>query len=121
MNDTDLMPEPSSAVKHSRLGIASFISAILAVTIILGDITGIAFFRDKATVLNGLNTMDSVLTCFTALLTLVGVGLGLIAVARKEPKRVFGVLGVVFNGLFLLTILILYFINIFTMMRTSGT
>jgi len=114
------MPEPLLPIKHSRLGIASFISATLAVVIVLGDIAVITLFQSRHTLLKGLNAMDSIVTCFTPLLTLVGVGLGVISIDRREPKRVFGVLGLVFNGLFLLTVCVLYAIRIFTMMRVTG-
>lgn len=61
-----------------------------------------------------------VLTCLAAILTLVGLGLGLAAVIRKEAKRVFGILGLVLNGLFLLVICVLYVINVFALMRAGG-
>ena len=64
--------------------------------------------------------LDSVLTCLAAILALVGLGLGIATVVQKETRRIFGLLGLVFNGLFLLAICILYVINLFALMRVAG-
>ena len=88
---------------------------------VYGDMAVILFFREKPSMLQGFATMDSVLTCFIAILTLVGLGLGIAAVVQKEAKRVFGILGLVFNGLFLLIIFVFYAINVFALMRAGGT
>jgi hypothetical protein len=114
-------PPLSTPAKHSRLGMTSLIVAILVFMIVDGDMAVILFYRNESSLLRGFATLDSLLTGLTFLLTLVGLGLGLTAVIQKEAKRVFGILGLVSNALFLLTIVAFYAINVLTMIRAAGT
>jgi len=56
--------------------------------------------------------VDSALTCVSALVALAGLALGIAAVARKNTKKVFGILGLVFNALIVLAICAMIGINI---------
>lgn len=111
----------SSPVKRFRLGVASLVAAILAFSIVSGEMAAIQYFQDRSFLLPGFAMLDSILTCFSALLALAGLILGLTAVVRKETKRALGILGLTFNGLFLLLILVLYVINMLALMRAGGT
>jgi uncharacterized membrane protein (Fun14 family) len=46
--------------------------------------------------------IDMILSCVAGLTTLVGLGLGIASVVQKNAKKVFGIIGLVLNGLFLL-------------------
>jgi hypothetical protein len=86
---------------HSRVGIASFILgllAILTVVIIIGS-----FFSQSYWDSEGNNVVDIFrLPCFTVLFMLLGAILGIISIAEKGSKRVFGILGLLMS---LLTVL----------------
>jgi hypothetical protein len=56
--------------------------------------------------------VDTALTCASALFALVGLSLGIAAVAQKNAKKVFGILGLVVNALIVLGICTLMGINI---------
>jgi hypothetical protein len=121
MNDTSFPPKPSPPpIKHSRLGIASSIIAVLAVVTIGGYIGAVLLLRKQPAIVQDFAALDSVLTCLAAILTFVGLGMGIATVVQKETRRIFGLLGLVFNGLFLLVICVLYVINVFALMRAGG-
>jgi hypothetical protein len=120
MNNTNLPSEPPPT-KHSRLGIASSIIAVLAFVIIGGYIGAVLLLQKQPGIVQDFAALDSVLTCLAAILTLVGLGMGIPSIVQTETRRIFGFLGLVFNGLFLLAICVLYVINLFALMRAAGT
>ena len=120
MNDTNLPPKPPPT-KHSRLGIASSIIAVLAFVMIGGYIGAALLLRKQPGIVQDFVALDSALTCQAAILALVGLGLGIATVVQKRTRRIFGFLGLVFNSLFLLAICVLYIINLFALMRAAGT
>jgi hypothetical protein len=122
MNDTSFPPKPSpSPIKHSRLGIASSIIAVLTVVTIGGYIGAVLLLlRKQPAIVQDFAALDSVLTCLVAILTLVGLGMGIATVVQKETRRIIGFFGLVLNGLFLLVICVLYVINVFALMRAGG-
>jgi hypothetical protein len=118
MTDKSLSPSPPS--KHSRLGIASYILAILANLIVIGDMAIVLRLQKNPTVVQNFAVIDPMLTWLTAILATAGLGLGIAAVVRKEKKRVFGYSGLIVNGLVLLGIFSLYVINALVLMRAAG-
>jgi uncharacterized BrkB/YihY/UPF0761 family membrane protein len=122
MNKTDpLLTPPPQPVKHSWMGIASFILAVLSIVIMSADVLVIWYFRKNESMLQSFATIDTILTFLTAILALVGLGLGITAVVRKSKRSLFGVLGLALNGLFLLVICIFYTISVITLMRAGVT
>jgi len=105
--------------KHSRLGMASFIISIVAALIICIDIV-LAFGNGSGfSVSSSYAWVDTALTCASAVAAVVGLVLGIIAVNRKNTKKVFGILGLVFNALIVLGICALIRINIMSITGTS--
>jgi hypothetical protein len=76
-------PPPSEMPKHSKLGIISFVLAIVSLVLVC------LFFV-------------FVFICLIGLSNLTGVGLGIAALTQKTQSKVFGILGLVFNALILL-------------------
>lgn len=93
-------PALPEAKNHSRLGIASFIISIIAALVICSDII-LAFFSFDAS--RSHPVVVTALSCAAAL-ALVGLGLGILAVARKNAKKLFGILGLVLNILIVIGI-----------------
>jgi hypothetical protein len=118
MSDKSLSPSPPS--KHSRLGIASYILAMLAILIVLGDMVVVLRLQKNPTVVQNFAVIDPMLTWLAAILAMAGLGLGIAAVVRKGKKRVFGYSGLIVNGLVLLGIFSLYVINAIVLMRAAG-
>lgn len=97
-------------MKHSGLGISSFVIALLAgpgmflLLLIAGVMAtqapnGQIDEKSAAAVGLGLMLIGGVVV------SLIGVGLGIAGVAQKGRKRVFAVLGLVFNGIIAIGVL----------------
>lgn len=86
---------------HSGLGIASFIISILAFFVV------ILFFAIDAS-----ETTAGAGICGAAFANLVGIGLGIAGVAQGDRKKVFAILGLVFNVLAILGVVGLMLIGI---------
>ena len=95
------------AEKHSRLGIASFAAAIAAAVAFLCAVAavGIAVAIDKT----ANKTADKVLMVmfFTtgilgSLVAVFGLALGVANLFQSQRKKIFGILGTVVNGVFVL-------------------
>jgi hypothetical protein len=96
-------------LKHSGLGVASFIIAIgagvmIAIVVFLaaviesrqpGALDALDHDSPGAMALGGA-------ACFAFLLAIIGVGLGIAGVCQRERKTVFAIIGLVLNGLILL-------------------
>lgn len=109
------------ARQYSRLGIASFGVAILAALIVIADISaGLGAKGDPAAVVQSYQALDVWLTWLTALLAFAGVVLGIACVAQKQRKRLFGLVGLIVNGLFLVAIFSLYLVNAVGFLRLAG-
>jgi hypothetical protein len=105
--------------KYSRLGMASYTLAIIAALIIIGDIT--LFLRYSNTLVTEyFKGIDPVSTWLAAGISVAGIVLGSIAVVQKEKKKLFGIIGLIFNSLFLFTIIGLYAFNAITFWRLAG-
>jgi hypothetical protein len=99
---------------HSGLGIASFILGLSAVCLFLALlILAIAaenrprYYRDDT-----LEAILGLLSCGLGLITLVGGGLGIGGVCQSRRRKVFGIIGLCLNGVFLLGILLLIFVGL---------
>lgn len=118
-------PHTPAAMKHSGVGIASFviaivsiISAILSIVLVFTGVLNmvtdnnldIDTFADPDAVNNmllsgelgsGMSSLifGSLLLFFSLGISFVGGILGLIAAFQKNRKKVFGILGLIFNGL----------------------
>ncbi len=109
----------SDLKKYSRLGIASFILAILTVMIIIVDV-GI-FLRFQNTLISEyFKSLDAFSTWLAACVALAGIVLGFAAVVQKKKKRMFGFVGLFSNVLFLLSICSLYGLNAYAFWRLAG-
>src|SRR5437016_9923419 len=102
-------------LKHSRLGIASFICSILSV---LGLSCFFIYILFHSSTGSGANK-DATLFMVTLILMLAGGGsailgliLGIAGVIQKNVNKIFAVLGLVSNGLIILIFLILTIIGL---------
>ena len=92
-------------LRHSGLGIASFIIGAIAVVLILLMILVAAAMAGKRPSRNAEETMEfmaGLFVCTGLVASLVGLGLGLAGVLQADRNRVFAVIGLVLNGLLLL-------------------
>lgn len=86
-------------LKHSGLGIASFIISIISGVILWGciitstivEVTTIGGMSDIVAGLLGL------LIIFGGFLCVIGIGLGISGVIQKNRKKVFSILGIILN------------------------
>lgn len=92
--------------KHSGLGIASFMIAILGGLTAFAGMGAIFFLEGNSA--NGVEEMHVMMLGFCILgvggLSFVGVALGIAAIVQTERMRTFGVIGLVFNLLIVLSI-----------------
>lgn len=115
-------PPLSAPTKRSWLGIASCIIAIIAALIVIGDVAIVLRLQKNPTIVQNFAGIDPLLTWLTAILAMLGLGLGIAAVIRNGKKGVLvGWVGLIVNGLFLLGIFSLYAINAFALMRAAGS
>lgn len=131
--------EPSGKLKHSGLGIASFILSMLALlSTVIGFIVifasifdmneqDILLLQDPAYIEGIINGSEfppffvsiligGLLMMGTAVLSFIGLILGFISLFIKQRKKVFGILGTIFNALLCLggiILLLLSFIGAF--------
>jgi hypothetical protein len=112
MQDQNIMNE----LKHSGLGIASFITSIIS-GIILFTLVGIAGFL-QATTPGGLDENSAAAVIIGLLLfafvgaLLVALGLGIGGLVQKERKKIYAVLGTVFATAFLLIMIFILILGL---------
>jgi len=118
MNNGTVMQEqhyvPNIPRKHSRMGIASFIIALaqgfltLLVIIFAGILTmsGPQHENEAGFAVLGLFIIGGIFT------HLVGVGLGIAGMVQKNRKKVFSILGFVFNITVILFVILLMLIGV---------
>ncbi len=97
---------------YSRPGIFSFIVALLVAFILIGDVGMVLRFQNDPATLQRFTILDPILTWSMAFLACAGIILGIASMAQKQKRRLFGLVGLVANGLFLLGIVGLYLANI---------
>jgi hypothetical protein len=120
-NPPQLVSLPPDAQKYSKLGMSSFIVAIVALPLtclyILNWRGGI-HIQDQTAV-----NLIVLLMGLAGLASLVGIGLGISAVVHKGANKLFGILGLVFNSLILIAAcplgitVVLYILTIFYQMH----
>ncbi len=118
MYEPNLTPPPLviEGQKQSKIGIAAFVLGIVAVLmfcvgfmISFGYGASIALenpYADPYSMIDQsspLILLASVFFCCSPGLGLVGVGLGIASVAQKTDKKTLGIIGLVLNGLILLS------------------
>jgi succinate dehydrogenase hydrophobic anchor subunit len=117
MNKPTIAPSPlmpPTAQKHSKLGIASFIIGIGAVLIIC--LTFVLIVVTSPYMVTSYSTLPAdyivptvlkiiFLLFISLILSLIGLGLGIAAVVQKQKKKLFGIIGLMINLLFLLVFL----------------
>jgi hypothetical protein len=99
-NSPQPAPLPPNARKYYKLGMSSFILAIVALPLTclyLLNWRGVINIQDQTAV-----NLIVLLMELAGLAALVGIGLGIAAVVHKGTNKVFGILGLVFNSLILL-------------------
>jgi hypothetical protein len=106
--------------KYSRMGIASFILAIITPLIVIGDAAIVLRLQNDQAIVQNFIVIDPLLTWLMVFLIVAGLVLGIAGVFQKEKNRLFGFIGLFFNGLFLLGICSLYIINVLDFMKSSG-
>lgn len=114
-NGENISVQSPAPVKHAGLGIASFIISLIIglAEFVLVIIAGVM----QATTPGGINETAPVAIFLGMLLIggivvcLIGLGLGIAGVLQKDRKKIFGVLGLIFNGLIILGVLLLMVIG----------
>ncbi len=112
------LPTPPVAMKHSTLGIISFVLALVAFLVFCIDLIIVLAMGDKNPANLTFNPIDTVLSCMAGFIALVGLALGIAAVVDKKKKKLFGILGLVFSALYLLAYCVLIGINL---IRLAGS
>jgi hypothetical protein len=105
-DDYDDYDDEELLLKHSGPGVASFIIA-LAAGIAVGLsilVAGIVEASRPGALGPGSSgeVMIGAVVCLGLLIALVGLGLGIAGVCQSNRKKVFAVIGLIFNGLILL-------------------
>jgi hypothetical protein len=103
---------PFEYQKYSRIGIASFILALITGLLVIADISLVLRFQNDPQAVQFFRSMDLWLTWLMLALAVSGIVLGLAALTQKQKKRLFGIVGLSFNGFFLLAIIGLYVANL---------
>jgi hypothetical protein len=119
MIDSPFIPAPitpSDTKKHSRIGIASFVIGIVSMLIFcLAILLAFGYGITIASLNPSIQSLQSSPTILvlglvlflSPILGLVGVVLGFVAVFQKNNKKLFAVLGLVFNFLIILVFCVL--------------
>jgi hypothetical protein len=118
---TPAQPEVTAPLKHSGPGIASFILGLLGILLaIVGlvvAVVGIAdYLKGNDYILpepaelaaNGLFLAGSLMFVLSFLVSVVGLVLGIVGCVIRNRRRVFAILGVVFNAILSVGTIILY-------------
>ncbi len=104
---------------QSRLGIFSFLTALLVAFILIGEVELVIRFQNDPETIRMLTSLDPVLTWVMAFLAFTGLILGLTSVAQKKKRRLLGLAGMITNGFFLIAIFSLYLVNIVAFWRLA--
>jgi hypothetical protein len=112
IDDPVSVVQPLATVeRHSGLGIASFVISLimapaLLVIVVMAALIGSSDDESPANIIVGLLALGSIA------LLLTGIGLGIAGVLQKQRRRMFSVLGLVFNASLVLGILGLMLIGL---------
>ena len=114
--ETPVQYAAAAELKHSGLGIASFILSLIAGVEIftMVVIAGVMAAQSPAGIDE--HSPEAIIVgsflCGGAALLLVGLGLGIAGVLQRNRKKIFGILGLVFNALIVIGLLTLFAIGI---------
>jgi hypothetical protein len=95
-------PPPPAASKHSKLGIISFILAIVSILLVCLFFIFAYWLGSSSVSGGGVTVVGWVFICLISIATVTGVVLGIIALTQQAQSKVFGILGLVFNALILI-------------------
>ena len=122
--------------KHSRIGIASFILAVVSVVGMIGSGIGAsvaaAGFANDPAFLSGVETgelpagmggfLAMIGLMFLFILTaLVGAVLGLVGLFQKDRAKLFSILGLIFNSLVVLFVMVVLVVGMLAAPALPGT
>jgi hypothetical protein len=120
---------PLENPRHSKIGVASFVVGIVSMlifclAIVLAFGYGISIAASNPTIQN-LQSSPTILALglilfLSPVLSLVGVVLGFVALFQKNSKRLFAVLGLVFNFLIILAFCVLLVVGLAGQSGTLG-
>ena len=104
----------NEVLKHSRLGVASFVISLVTfvVEVIVIVLAGVLEIEGQMSETSSAVVIVGMLIMLGMFANLVGVGLGIAAVVQKKAKKLFGILGLIFNSCLILLILGLMIIGI---------
>lgn len=97
-------------LRHSGVGIASFVISLIAIIILLGLILlailteAIGISADSQEILYLIIGFSAIIL---GLLSIIGIVLGIIGVFQEDRKRVFSILGLIINAVPVLTMIYL--------------
>jgi hypothetical protein len=102
--------QPARLLEHSPFGIASLLIALSVGAI--GALSCGAVFRGISTPYGNwpMAILSLAILCGGPVTALIGIPLGLLGVFQKGKRKLFGVLGLTFNILFILSVLLLIFV-----------
>jgi hypothetical protein len=86
---------------HNRSGIASFIIGATSVALVVGAIVTAGVMTSNGTMTPEFSMMLGLALFGACFVDLIGIGLGIFGAADRSSKKVYPVLGLVLNGLFL--------------------
>lgn len=121
-------PIVEGRMKHSGLGIASFVMAIIAILLgVLGMILSVVFVAQAAedptsllieaesgTIPEGVGSiLAAVVLMFLGVgISFIGLILGIVGIFAKNRRKVFAIIGLVVNGLITLGMLLLFLLGL---------
>ncbi|GAA0182895.1 hypothetical protein SH2C18_51800 [Clostridium sediminicola] len=92
--------EEEKVKRHSKVGISSFVSGILAITLFL-SISTLPLDETNSELVIG------IIAIFSVLIAMVGTILGIIGILNKKKKRIFAIIGVILNLMLVLFFIVL--------------
>jgi hypothetical protein len=119
---------PSQDQKQSKLGIASLVIGLVAVlfaciAFVISFSYGFSLSSNTPSLIDQSSPVVLIaggLFCCSPILSLVGVGLGIAAVVQKKDKKIFGIIGLVINGLIILSICGLFVLGLIVQSSTTN-
>jgi hypothetical protein len=102
----------TAPVGHSGVGIASFVIACVAFITSMITTMSCAANLDADLDVNSIPEIIGLLFMFCIGLMLIGVSLGIIGVVQSKRKKLFAILGLIFNSIMVLPIIVLIILGL---------